>query len=799
MSPTGAHGTGVDADRRSVPRALQAVLVLVRAVFGITVLGAAGVLLLAASLDGVDGELLAWVLYGAAPGTAGFLLARRLRTGGVWVRRLLLATQGWFIAGALGTLADGGDRGVPQLVVPVLVVVLLCRGSSREWFLLPGEWRAGHRPFRLARMTRWRTQGGQTTTEYVGLVLLVAALIGALVVSGVGGQVVGGLRAAVCAVVGAGCQTAGGGGDGSDTEAGGGVQPGEGPAGTETGPQTSAPDAPTPDAPAPDAPTPDAPTPDAPTPDAPTPDAPTPDAPAPDAPAGDDAQRAPSDGDGDSGGDDDGDGGGGDDGDGGGGEGCTSGVGAFLSCGARQVGGFFEGVLKDGLWGDITGTFETVLNPGKAWEGIKEYGKGLGEQWLGDAAGAAGKWADGDYLGAVRDWGKASVHTGVTVLDDVLLGDDVRDMWNRGDEGQAVGAVLWNVGSLFIPGYGEARLVGKLGKLGKLGRLEKLGELGELTRKASEAAAGARRAAEAGDVPTAEKAAAQARRHADEAARKAGLAGCTLSSGVRRPTPYTPDPGSDPGPGSGFAVPGTGTGDLAAPAASVPVRLLTGKCEGDDPDSAQAAEEADREADAAERAVADARKKRDGATQWPPPRPGDGDDPRNYTPPKWAGELKDPVLGDADKGGGQWASRNRNAEPTWRNEAWLRYQEQISGVVRGREYVVPHPEPGRRAVEFDGWDADRRTFLEAKLGYDSHLVRQDGRPVPELTESGKARFLAEARGQVAAARGAAIEWHFSDPRVARAARLAFLDADLPVKVVHTPQKLPLSGPRKPGA
>ncbi|MEU9979705.1 Tox-REase-5 domain-containing protein [Streptomyces sp. NPDC050856] len=746
-----------------MPRALQAVLVLVRAVFGVTVLGAAGVLLLAASLDGVDGELLAWVLYGAAPGTAGFLLARRLRTGGVRVRRSLLATQGWFIAGALGTLADGGDRGVPQSVVPVLVVVLLCRRSSREWFLLPGERRAGHRPFRLARMTRWRTQGGQTTTEYVGLVLLVAALIGALVVSGVGGQVVGGLRAAVCAVVGAGCQTAGSGGDhGSDTEAGGGVQPGEGPAGTETGPQ------------------------------APAPDAPAPAVPAPDAPAGDDAQRAPSDGGDDGGGD--GDGGDGDGG-GGGGEGCTSGVGAFLSCGARQVGGFFEGVLKDGLWGDITGTFETVLNPGKAWEGIKEYGKGLGGQWLGDAAGAAGKWADGDYLGAVRDWGEASVHTGVTVLDDVLLGDDVRDMWDRGDEGQAVGAVLWNVGSLFIPGYGEARLAGKLGKLGKLGRLEKSGELGELARKASEAAARARRAADAGDVPTAEKAAAQARRHADEAARKAGLAGCVLGSGVRRPTPNTPDPG----PGSGFAVPGTGTGVLAAPSASVPVRLLTGKCEGDDPDSAQAAEEADREADAAERAVADARKKRDGATQWPPPRPGDGDDPRNYTPPEWAGELKDPVLGDADKGGGQWASRDRNAEPTWRNEAWLRYQEQISGVVRGREYVVPHPEPGRRAVEFDGWDADRRTFLEAKLGYDSHLVRQDGRPVPELTESGKARFLAEARGQVAAARGAAIEWHFSDPRVARAARLAFLDADLPVKVVHTPQKLPLSGPRKPGA
>ncbi|WP_353938333.1 Tox-REase-5 domain-containing protein [Streptomyces ficellus] len=740
-------------------------LVLVRLVFGVTLLGALGVLLLAASLGGVDGELIAWVLYGAMPGTAGFLLGRRVWTGGAWVRRGLLAVQGWFIAGALGTLADGDARGVPQLVIPVVVAVLLCRRSSREWFLLPGGERASpHRPFRLARMIKWRTQGGQTTTEYVGLVLLVAAIIGALVVSGVGGQVVGGLRAAVCAVVGTGCEAGGSGGGGVD--AGDGVRPGragdgDGPGSQgDTGQDDTGQDGPV------------------------WQDGTGQDGPGSQDGAGEpDDTAAPREG-------------GGDDG-----ESCTSGVGAFLSCGARQVGGFFEGVFKDGLWGDITGTFDTILHPIKAWEGIKEYGKSLGEQWLKDAGGALDKWQEGDYLGALWDWGTASLGTGVTVLDDVFVGDDVRGMWNRGDQGQAIGTVLWNVGSLFIPGYGEAKLVGKLGRLGKLG---KLGAVGELAQKASEAAAKARKAADAGDLDAAEAAAREARRHADEAAEKAGLTGCTFSWGGRPEDGPTEGGRTEGGPtGIPYAagVEGPGTGLLAARApAAVPVQLLAEPAcgEGDDPARTEAARQADRDADAAEQAVADAKKKRNGPKEWPPPTPGDKNDPRNYEPPEWAKGLEDPELGDADKGDGAWRSRNRNPEPTWANEAWLRYQEQVSGTVRGKEYVVPHPDAGRRPVEYDGWDADRQTFLEAKLGYTGYLANEDGKPVARLTESGKARFLEEARGQVAASGGRAIEWHFSDPMVARAARLAFLDEDLPIKVVHTPQKRPVSGPMRPG-
>ncbi|MFJ1549752.1 hypothetical protein [Streptomyces sp. NPDC088246] len=61
----------------------------------------------------------------------------------------------------------------------------------------------------------------------------------------------------------------------------------------------------------------------------------------------------------------------------------------------------------DGLWGDVTGTFDTILHPIKAWEGIEEYGQGLGDQWVADSKDASDKWSKGDCLGAVWDWTKA--------------------------------------------------------------------------------------------------------------------------------------------------------------------------------------------------------------------------------------------------------------------------------------------------------------------------------------------------------------------------------------------------------
>ncbi|MBK6019590.1 hypothetical protein JHN45_52325, partial [Streptomyces sp. MBT53] len=204
-------------------------------------------------------------------------------------------------------------------------------------------------------------------------------------------------------------------------------------------------------------------------------------------------------------------------------DGCFSGVGAFFGCAGDQVKQVGQGLFVDGVWGDLTGIYDMVRHPVDTVKGIGDYGKQLGDDWSKNSKDAAKKWSDGDYGGALWDWGSASVKTGGTVLYDVFIGDDVAKDWKNGDKTRAVTHVLWNVGSLFIPGYDGAKIVEKVGDLGKIG---KLGKLGELAEKAAKAADDAKKAAKAGDVAGAEKAA----KEADDAA---GLAGLLLGR-VRR-------------------------------------------------------------------------------------------------------------------------------------------------------------------------------------------------------------------------------------------------------------------------
>ncbi|GAA3478566.1 hypothetical protein GCM10018966_030960 [Streptomyces yanii] len=231
---------GVDPDavvvhpgRQPLPSMLQAVLILVRVLFVVTVVGAIDVLSVASSVDAVDGRLLGMLLYAVLPGAAGFVLSLYVRTGGAWTRRGLLAVHVWLALGALATLSeDGGRQGVPQLVVPVVVVGLLLRRSLRAWFDLDPEQRAAQRPFILARVIRARRDRGQTAMEYLGAVLVVVALVGALMATQIGGQLTGGIRSAICQLTGSACPAAGSGvvaGHGTD---GGGASGG---GGTESG------------------------------------------------------------------------------------------------------------------------------------------------------------------------------------------------------------------------------------------------------------------------------------------------------------------------------------------------------------------------------------------------------------------------------------------------------------------------------------------------------------------------------------------------------------------------------------
>lgn len=189
----GIGGLPAPAGGVPLPRPLRVVLLLVRTLFVFTVVGGVGVLLQAASLDAIDGELLGLLLYAALPGAAGLALSAYVRSGDIWIWRGLVAVHTWFLLGALATLGGDGDaRGVPQLVIPVVGLILLLRRSSRDWFDEPVAQRVAHRPFSLARMIRWRRDRGQTATEYLGLIVIVVAIIGGLLATGIGGQLAGG-------------------------------------------------------------------------------------------------------------------------------------------------------------------------------------------------------------------------------------------------------------------------------------------------------------------------------------------------------------------------------------------------------------------------------------------------------------------------------------------------------------------------------------------------------------------------------------------------------------------------------
>ncbi len=63
-------------------------------------------------------------------------------------------------------------------------------------------------------------------------------------------------------------------------------------------------------------------------------------------------------------------------------------------------GGFLDGLVGDGLGGDVQGVVDAVLRPG-------ETGRRIVDEWRRDTRGAEGKWARGDYIGAAWDWNKA--------------------------------------------------------------------------------------------------------------------------------------------------------------------------------------------------------------------------------------------------------------------------------------------------------------------------------------------------------------------------------------------------------
>ncbi|MCN9244452.1 restriction endonuclease fold toxin 5 domain-containing protein [Streptomyces sp. RY43-2] len=757
---------------------------LIHVLFAATALGGLGLLGSALAADVMGARLLGIALYGAAPGVVAWLLSRRAWTGGPRLWLGLLAVQGWFVLGSLANIGNGSARGFTQLFLPVLVLWFLTRKESRAWFRLPEVDREDKPPFSLPYMITWRRDRGQSSLEYVGLIVLVAAIIVGLVATGVSTDIAAKMGRQVCRVVGDGdCGDGGDSGDGTRTEAG--KRPdtkahdsdGQG----DSDGTTRAPDHEPGDPKATDPET-----------------SREPEAEYDTQPAADY--------------DDSGDSGGGADG----GDkaedeeaqqkacaifGITdcspeaiaqskkkgrdcSGFG-LLKCGLDQAGQVGKGIGLDGVWGDIKGSVQ-LFDP-DTWVDIGNYGKQLGKKWWKDATEARADWSEGNYWDSTKGWSRATQKTVVKVLDDAFVGDEVRERWNNGQKTRAVADVIYNVGSLAIPGYGLAKLAQKFSKLGKAGRIAE--KVANAAKKAGDAAKRARRAAKAGDVEEARRAAKEADEAADAAELQARKTGCVIALGSPTGIP------TSPGLAGGLGGSGSGSGTVVL-AAGGPSRVILASdgCDAEAKAKAKEARKQERDAYLAKKRAEEPQRAKEAELKrkkWPAPKRNNTRDPRNYQDPDWAKDLKDPKLGDIDGFDGYWGSRYRNPKPGWKHETWLRYQEQISGVKRGKEYIVPHPKEGVPDVEFDGWDSGRRTFLEAKSGYKSFL-KKDG----SLTSSGKKKFIAEARRQMEASGGLAVEWHFSDPNVAKAARKAFREENMPIKVVHTKRK-ETGGPRNP--
>ncbi|MEU6925173.1 alpha/beta hydrolase [Streptomyces sp. NPDC046631] len=357
-------------------------LILVRLLFVLTVVGTFDALVVASSVDALDGRLLGMVLYAALPGIAGFVLSLYLRTGGVWIRRGLLAVHAWLILGALATLNDAENgRGVTQLVLPVVVLALLSRPSARAWFRLAPEQRVEHRPFSVVRrVVKWRRDNGQTAMEYLGMILVVVALIGGLVATGIGGQVSGQLRNAICQLTGSACPPPGaiaGGSSGNGNGNGNGNGQGSGGAssgaGSEGATVTGGTGADGSDA---------------------------------TGGAGGAGGSEASGGAGGAGGSD-GSGGaggaGGSDGTGGSSSGVDAGRQSPTTGSThRPDGNFFTGVVgDDGLLGDVTGAIDTIAHP-------VDTAKGVADQYAQAANKAGDKWNKGKYVAAAWDLTKGS-------------------------------------------------------------------------------------------------------------------------------------------------------------------------------------------------------------------------------------------------------------------------------------------------------------------------------------------------------------------------------------------------------
>ncbi|MDQ0750977.1 Flp pilus assembly pilin Flp [Streptomyces africanus] len=515
-------------------------------------------------------------------------LARRLWRGGVWTSRALIAVQAWIVWLSFGTLMHGDLRGITQAAMPVAVIVLLRRARSREWFEIAPQDREERRTFSLERMIRWRRDEGQTAVEYAGLIAVVAAIIVALSVGGLGGRIADGIQSAVCSVTGMACPASQGDGTetgaaegddgtregGSDADTGGGTGAGpggdahadggvhaDGGTGTDGGDGADGGSTGT------------------------------------SAGAGSDGQEGTA---ADAGTDTDG----GTGGTNGGGSPASAQIITYDGAGANDTVPLAPGPFEQrSLWDDVhdqerhdrtfmdhvrgffvaptksflASTMDVVSDPvgsiKDTWNGLKGYTT----NWWGDKADELGKeWDKGNYVSSVWGW----VNSPEDFASDLAIDTFVdKENWEQGNYGASIGNTVVNVIGIFSPKT-----------ITKFTKFKKLAEAGESLDKAADAAEKARKAAKAGDAEGARKAAKDADEAADAAEKQARESGCTIAAPARR-IPYG---GNPPGTTTGLLTGSSGTGTTilaAGPSDSRYVILAEGGCDEEAKERAQDARE----------------------------------------------------------------------------------------------------------------------------------------------------------------------------------------------------------------
>ncbi|MFI6376359.1 Flp family type IVb pilin [Streptomyces sp. NPDC050546] len=520
-----------------------------------------------------SGEIFGILVYDSLPSVAGVYLARRLWRGGVWTSRALIAVQAWIVWLSFGTLMHGDLRGFTQAAMPVAVIVLLRQATSREWFQAAPQDREERRAFSIARMIRWRRDEGQTAVEYAGLVAVVAAIILALSVGGLGGRIADGIQSAVCSVTGTACAAPQG--DGTETDAGGndGARHGGSGAGTDGGNGAY-----------------------------------------PDGGAGADrgsgangetGSEGDSGTDGGSGGQEGTSAGGGTgDNDSDGGPAWSTRIITYEGAGTNDTVPLAPGPFEErSLWDDVhdqerhdrtfmdhvrgffvaptksflASTMDFVSDPvgsiKDSWNGLKGYTT----DWWGDKADELGKeWDKGNYVSSVWGW----VNSPEDFVSDLAIDTFVdKENWEKGNYGASIGNTVVNVVGIFSPKT-----------ITKFTKFKKLAEVGESLDKAADAAERARKAAKAGDAEDARKAAKDADEAADAAEKQARESGCTIAAPAHR----IPFGGSPPGTTTGLLAGSSGTGTTilaAGPSDSPYVILAEGGCDEEAKEGAQDARE----------------------------------------------------------------------------------------------------------------------------------------------------------------------------------------------------------------